>query len=385
MKQNFVLPQGQPSPPRGWRLLGLFRSAGSRTRNRTLVAVAVAWIPLAILSAVRGGEIFFSLLRDYATQSRFLIILPVLILAEPQLRQRLALVAHQFEVDLVPGQQWPEFQANWASCEKLRDSTVARIVLVVLTYVTAAFLSQYLDPRGSEFVSWWVGGGGFKSFSLAGSWAFLVSYPILVYFTYLWVWRHLLWAWFLRSTTRLKLKLIAAHPDGVGGLGFLEASLLGQIPFSFCLGVGLAGAIAVRVVTEGHDLFAFRFLALGLVAGVILFCVGPYLFFTRTLMQMRRQGMLSYGAFARAVGERFEKKWLHQTDELSEEVLLVPDFSTVADLYGLVHDIDEIRIVPVAAVNLYAIVIAALVPALPVVVAAIPFSTLIRAAMGLLF
>ena len=63
----------------------------------------------------------------------------------------------------------------------------------------------------------------------------------------------------------------------------------------------------------------------------------------------------------------------------------MPDFSAVGDLYGVVHNIDDIRVVPVAAVNLYAIVVAALIPALPVVIAAIPFNTLIRAAMGLLF
>ncbi len=118
---------------------------------------------------------------------------------------------------------------------------------------------------------------------------------------------------------------------------------------------------------------------------MLLFCVGPYLFFTRTLLHMRRQGMLTYGAFARALGEQFEKKWLHRADSLTEEVLLVPDFSTTADLYGVVHNIDDIRVIPVGAVDLYAIVIAAVIPAIPVVITSIPFATLIRAAMGLLF
>jgi hypothetical protein len=385
MDRDFSRPSGQPSLPRGWRFLDLFHAASSHTRNVTLIAVGLAWIPLAILSAIRGRTAFLSFLTDYATQSRFLIILPVLILAEPLLRQRLALVAHQFEADMVPRQQWPEYQANWASCERLRDSNMARVLIFLLTYATAGFLTRYLDPKGAEFITWWKGGGGFRSFSLAGSWAFLVSYPILVYYTYLWIWRHLLWAWFLRSTNRLKLALIAAHPDHVGGLGFLEASLLGQVPFSFCVGMGLAGAVAIRVLNEGHPLLAFRFVALGLIVGVILFCVGPYLFFTQTLLQMRRRGMLAYGGFARAVGEQFEKKWLHQTDSLTEDVLSVPDFSTTADLYGMVSNIDDIRVVPVAAVNVYAIVLAALAPALPVVIASIPFNDLIRAAMGLLF
>ena len=373
------------SPTRGWGFLELFRTASSRTLTSTFTAVGLVWIPLAVLSALRGGDTLLSFLTDYASQSRFLIILPVLILAEPQLRARLALVAHRFEVDLVPRDQWPEFQSNWNSCERLRNSNLARVLLVVLTYATAAFLSQYLSPGGSEFVSWWKGNHGFRAFSPAGTWAFFVSYPILAYFTYLWIWRHILWARFLRSTTQLGLRLVAAHPDHVGGMGFLEASLLGQTPFSFCLGVGLAGAVANRILHEGHSLMSFRYLALALVIGVLLFCVGPYLFFTRTLLQMRRQGMLSYGGFAIAVGEQFEKKWLHQAESLTEEVLLVPDFSTVGDLYGVVNYIDDIRIIPVGAVDLYAIVLVALLPALPVVIAAIPFDDLIRAAMGLLF
>jgi hypothetical protein len=56
----------------------------------------------------------------------------------------------------------------------------------------------------------------------------------------------------------------------------------------------------------------YRFLALGLIGAVLLFCIGPY--------------------------------------------LSVPEFSTTADLYGVVHNIDDIRIIPVGAVNPYAIV-----------------------------
>ncbi len=385
MNRSPSLPAVPPTLARGWRLLDLFRTASSRTLTRTFTAVAVAWIPLAVLSALRGGDSFLSFLTDYATQSRFLIIVPVLILAEPQLRERLALVAHHFEADLVPREGWPQFQADWNSCERLRDSRLAKAVIVLLTYAMAALLSQYLRPSGSEFVEWWRGDSGFKAFSLAGVWAFFVSYPILVYFTFLWTWRQLLWARFLRSTTQLKLALIAAHPDHLGGLGFLEASIMGQIPFSFCIGVGLAGAIANRVLHHGYPLLSYRYLAPALLVGVLLFCIGPYLFFIRTLLQMRRQGMLSYGAFARAVGEEFEKKWLHQTGSLTEEVLSVPDFSTTADLYGVVQNIDEIRIVPVGLVDLYAIVIAAAIPSIPVVIAAIPFDVLIKAAMRLLF
>src|SRR5260370_5352176 len=143
-----------------------------------------------------------------------------------------------------------------------------------------------MRPEGAEFLTWWKGGGGFSFFSLAGRGALFISYPILVYLTLLWIWRQIIWARFLRSTTLLDLRLIAVHPDHLGGLGFLEASLLGQIPFSFCLGVGLAGAIANRVFHEGQKVVAYRVLAPVLIASALMISVAPYFFFTPTRMQM---------------------------------------------------------------------------------------------------
>jgi hypothetical protein len=305
-------------------------------------------------------------------------------LGERPLNARYALVAHHFEMSLVASNEQSRFQAQWRSYENLKDSTTVRVILALVTIALAAWLSEFLHPEGSEFLDWWKGGDGFSFFSLAGTWAIFVSYPILVYLTLLWIWRQIIWSRFLRSTTLLNLRLIAVHPDHLGGMGFLEASLLGQLPFSFCLGVGLAGAIANRVFYEGQKVLAYRFLAPILIAAALLISVAPYFFFTPTLMQMRRRGMLKYGALARAVGEQFEQKWLDREDSLTEDVLAVPDFTATGNLYGVVRNIEEIRIVPVAKINVYLFVIAALIPFIPVVIGAIPFNILLKAVMKLL-
>jgi hypothetical protein len=170
----------------------------------------------------------------------------------------------------------------------------------------------------------------------------------------------------------------------VGGLGFLEASLLGQLPFSFCLGVGLAGAIANRVFHHGQQVIAYRFLAPILIAAALVIAIAPYFLFTPTLMQMRRRGMLKYGALARAVGEQFEQKWLDRDENLTEDVLTTSDFTSTHNLYGVVALIDEIHVVPVARINVYMFIIAALIPCIPVAIAAIPFSVLMKLVMKLL-
>jgi hypothetical protein len=365
-------------------LFDLFRKATAPMLIRAAIAVAVAWIPLAIFTAIQGHTAFLSFLTDFSDQSRFLIIIPVLILGERPLLARYALVAHHFEASLVAENEKARFESNWRSYEKLKDSTAIKVVLLLGSYAVAAWLSEYLSPEGTEFLSWWLGGGGFRFFSLAGTWAFFISYPVLVYLTVLWIWKQIIWARFLRSTTLLNLRLIAVHPDHLGGMGFLEASLLGQIPFSFCLGVGLAGAIANRVFHHGQTVLAYRFLAPILIAAALLIAVAPYFFFTPTLMQMRRRGMLKYGSLARAVGEKFEQKWLDREDSLSEDTLTTPDFTSTQNLYAMVQNIDDIRIVPVSLINVYLFVIAALIPCIPVVIGAMPFSVIMKAVVKLL-
>ena len=151
-------PMGHASPPsetslgRQWRTFDLFRTATTPMLIRAGIAVAVAWIPLVVFSAAHGGTAFLSFLTDYASQSRFLIILPVLILAEPPLQKRHHLVANHFEEFIVPQDQRSQFQAAWSSHEKARYSKLGYFALLLLTYATAAWLSQYLSPGGSEFV-----------------------------------------------------------------------------------------------------------------------------------------------------------------------------------------------------------------------------------------
>jgi hypothetical protein len=367
-----------------WRFLDLLRGASEHLVILTALAVAVAWVPLAVLSAFRGGTIFLSFLTDYASQSRFLLILPVLILGAPNLHKRLERVAHHFE-DFVPESQLSTLNASWASSERLRNSTIAKGVMVLLTYALVAWLGQYISPQGAEIVDWWKGPGGFRWFSQAGTWALFVSYPIAAFFTLLWLWRQLLWTRFMWATARLDLRLIAAHPDGVGGIGFVESALRGQQPFSFCLGASLSGAVANRMFHHGEKLTSFGNVAALLVGAVLLICVAPYFTFTPVLMQMRRSGLIRYGGFARAAGEHFEKKWFEHPENLNQDVLMVADFSALNDLYGVVRNVNDVRALPVGRVDLYGLFAAAFVPAIPVVIGSVPFDVVAQGAIKMLF
>jgi hypothetical protein len=367
------------------KFLSFLHGVNERTVTLTAVTIAVAWVPAAVLSAFRGGAALLSFFTDYATQSRFLIILPVLILAAPNVNKRLCLVAHHFET-FIPQTQLARFHTNWASFERLRDSRITQAIILLVTYGTIVWLSEHVGPESSAVLPWWKeGGGGFRWASLAGTWVMFISYPILIYFTLLWLWRQLLWTRFMRSTARLDLRLIAAHPDGLGGIGLIESAFRGQRPFSFCLGTGLAGGVANRVLRHGEALSSFGYDAAFLVGAVLLVCVAPYFVFTPKLMQMRRRGLLRYGEFACFVGEQFEKKWLKQPGAFNQDVITASDFSATNNLYGIVRNIDDIRMVPVGRFDFYAVLVVAFVPAIPVVLGSIPFDVLAHGAIKMLF
>jgi hypothetical protein len=258
-------------------------------------------------------------------------------------------------------------------------------VMVLLIYALVLWLGQFLSPEGAEMVDWWKGPGGFRWFSPAGTWALFVSYPIPAFFTLLWLWRQLLWTRFMWATARLDLRLVAAHPDGVGGLGFVESALRGQQPFSFCLGAALAGAVANRMFHHGQKLISFGEVAAVLVGAVLLICVAPYFTFTPVLMQMRRSGLIKYGGFARAAGEHFEKKWLERPESTNLDVLMVADFSAINDLYGVVRNVNDVRVLPVGRVDLLGLFAAALAPAIPLVIGSVPFAVVAREAIKMLF
>lgn len=55
------------------------------------------------------------------------------------------------------------------------------------------------------------------------------------------------------------------------------------------------------------------------------------------------------------------------------------------DLYGVVSNVNDVSSTPVSRVDLYALVIVAFIPALPLVIARVPIDVVARAAMKLLF
>lgn len=123
--------------------------------------------------------------------------------------------------------------------------------------------------------------------TLAGYWFAFVCVPIFQFIWLRWYLRIFIWFWFLFRVSRLRLQLLAAHPDRAGGLGFLGKSSYAFIPLLFAQGALAAGQIS--------GFFAI---------------LAPLCVFTPQLARAKREGLQEYGALASSYVMEFNQKWL---------------------------------------------------------------------------
>src|SRR3984957_16961977 len=356
-------------------------------RRRVIFFWFLCWVPLAILSLVEGhllGGANFSFLRDVETQVRFLISLPVLILAEVVVHRRLWPVVKRFvERRIVSPEELPKFYAIVDSAMRMRNSVIAEIVLVVLVFTGGIWI--WRNEVALDIVSWYASPrGGQMHLTHAGSWFAFVSVPIFQFILLRWYMRMLIWFWFLLRVSRLKLQLLPAHPDRAGGLGFLGGSTLAFTPFLFAQGALLAGQIANRIFYKGESLFSFKLTVVGFVGFFVAAILAPLLVFTSQLERAQREGSAEYGTIASEYVMDFDQKWLRRKAN-DEQLLGSADIQSLADLGNSFAVVREMRIVPFTASDAMRLLVATIAPMSPLLLTIMPLDQLVTAAIKFVF
>jgi hypothetical protein len=129
---------------------------------------------------------------------------------------------------------------------------------------------------------------------------------------------------------------------------------------------------------------AFKNVAIGVVILVVVLAAGPPTVFMKKLRKAKARGIFHYGSLAHAVGEEFERKWLDRAPAVDESALEVEDFSATTDLYAIVANVYEVKDVPYSWKDLANLVVAALLPFVPVALMAAPLEDILKALAKLL-
>ena len=366
--------------------LGLIRAGHLHVVRRAILAVAIAWLPLALLTLVRGdfmrADHANAFILDIGCYARYLITLPLLVLAEALCAPRLTAIARQFiTAGLIAEADRPAYEQAVASTRRLLQSRIVEFVTFILAY---ALVVSVIVSKPDAALPLWHGviWGDRIVPTPAGWWGLLVSLPLLFLLLLGWVWRVGLWARFLWLMNRIELRLVPSHPDGAGGLGFLATSLEAFLPLSFAFGVLAAGPVLNLVVHRGASPTQFRFQAVGVaVFAVVLFAI-PLLVFMRRLLDAHQRGVLSYGELTHRAGHLFEREWLAARQVIDEQTLRAPEFAATNNLYSIAAKAIQMRRVPFDTRSIAVLGGAALVPFLPAELLRLPLDVVLQKVGG---
>jgi hypothetical protein len=375
-------------PPLAWqKALRLLKPPEERHISRpVLAAVVVGWLPIALLAgalAITGHPTAFSFFSDIAVHARFLVALPLIVLAEVDLIPAFGrIVTHFLSSGMVNRDRERYFEAV-ASTRRLLDAKWATYTTLALAYAIVIALIASIDHTNTP--SWYWGGPGPLGLSLPGVWHAFVSLPLLLWPCLGWFWRLLLWWRFLALMSRLDLHLIPSHPDQAGGLKFVSTSIRAYRLLAAAVGVIVAGTAMNRMLRLGESsTLAYRNSAIVVVVLMVALAVGPLLTFVTRLRNTRLRGMLHYGRLGSAVGAEFEQKWISRKVDIDASALEVPDFSAMTDLYQVVGNVYQVTDLPFGLKDLTPVVIAALIPFIPVVLMTVPLAEILNTVKSLL-
>ncbi|WP_164021665.1 hypothetical protein [Pyxidicoccus trucidator] len=351
---DFALMQGGPF----FRLecrVHLFTPQRDKVLARTLVIVALAWLPLLFLSMFERGTALGPLFGDLQIHAQLLVSMPALILSEPYVNGRIRLAVQQFlSSHLVGVGSRRSFERAVCVAIRWRDSAWVEAGLVAVC-LGLSLLERIEPNRGWAFA---LSGG---ELSPAGWWYLAVSRPLFIFLLLRWVWRGVVWAGFLFRVSRLPLALMPTHPDTMGGLGFLPVYQACFAPLVFALQMVMAAA---TWRTQAAGLAAdpiphiIPLAVIGVMATVVVFA--PLVFFMPQLVKAKRRGDPAFSALAAWHSRRFERKWFHERS--SEDVLGAPEFSSLADLGSTFILARKMRVFPWDPRPLMSVAAAAVLP-----------------------
>jgi hypothetical protein len=359
--------------------------------HRRVIALALlAWGPLLLLSMAEGhawgDSVRLPFLHDVELHVRLLLAVPLLILAELVVHQRMRPVVGLFvERGLIPKAARPQFDAAIASALRLRNSVAAEVLLIAFVYIVGVGFI-WRTQVALDLTSWYgVRAAGRLQPSAAGWWLGIVSLPLAQFLLLRWYFRLFIWARFLWQVSRIDLRFMPANPDRSGGLGFLGAVSYAFSPVLLAQGAMLAGMMANRIFYAGAKLPEFKVELIGLVAMMVSAILGPMLVFAPKLEAAKRAGLREYGTLAQRYAREFDGKWLRGGAPVDEPLIGSADIQSLADLGNSFEVVKGMRWAPFTLQTVLQLAVTTLLPVLPLTLTMISLEELLERLLDIMF
>jgi hypothetical protein len=345
--------------------------------RRVLLAICVGWVPLVLLTLFFKPDTIGALLKDYTVNFRMLIAVPVLLAGQVIMDNVLRMITgHIRDAELLPSSEEAKMDRTISGLIRLRGSFIAEAVIVIIAYANVAGM---IGARIATVDAWAVSdnGAGYHV-STAGWYYAIVSQLIYRFLLGISVWKWCLWVFFLFRLSRLDLQLIPTHPDQHGGVGFLGMSPIAIAPTVFVVCGAIGSTWRTMILSHGAHLMNFKMDAIILLVIMLIVAMGPLVVFVPKLARLHRQGILQYGTLGQLHSVDFHKKWILNRKGHEDEFLTAPEISTLIDYASSYENVEKLQPFPLDRGGMVVLVLAIVIPLLPVVLAEIPFVTVVK-------
>ena len=352
-------------------------------RRRVVVIALFAWLPLLVLCIASGdafgGSAAVPFIKDVQVHVRFLVAMPLLIVAELVVHTRLRPVAFEFLTrGLVPADAIGKFQEKLVAAMRLRNSVAAEVLMIVAVY-TIGVPIVWREVGALDVTTWYaVASEGRVKLTLPGIWYAYVSVPLFQFLMLRWYFRLVVWMRFLWGVSRIRLDLHAMHGDRMAGLGFLNATVFAFLPLAMAHGALVAGTIANRIFYAGQALADSRYEIAIVVAFLLLLVLGPLIVFAPQVARAKREAARVFGRLSQRYVREFEATWLPDGSPATASPLGTGDIQSLADLSNSFETLRATRVVPITRDSVLGLAIATLAPVAPLLVTVIPAEELAK-------
>ncbi len=356
---------------------------------KVLIPLAICWLPLAVITLINGtfwtGDSRTSFISNLDTQTRVLISVPIMILAESIIMPKLGnILAQLVKSGIVRAVDRDRFNHIVKQKARFLNSPWTDLTILAVSFAHV-LLAGFVESPDDALLSWqFVNAGMGTHLSLAGWWSLLLTRPVVLFLFYRWFIRIFVWAILLREISKLKLNIYPVHPDLSGGLGFLGYSIRYFTPVAFAISASVAGRMIESILIGGSHLDELRVYAFLFLLLITLLFTMPLMSFTSALMRARDRAIYENNVFANGLFRELQVKMSKDFDKVDAEDLKAPDYSASTDLSSVIGNALRMRFMPFDLKDLIPLWLATAAPFVFVAAAEVPVADLFKKLLNLI-